>query len=85
MAKLLLVNRTIEEQTQERALSILTGAVRSCDNAVTQLKTLAEDRGGKAALLTELGDIAQPIRDAAIACKAFVTSQSDLEGQDLES
>ena len=81
---LLELNQTIEEQTQERALRIVTGAVRSCDNAVGQLKTLAEDRGGKAALLTELGDIAQGVRDAAIACKTFVEAVSDMTGQDLE-
>jgi signal transduction histidine kinase len=81
---LLELTRDIPEQTQERAKSIIEGAVRSCDNAVTQLLKLADDRGGKAALLVELGDIAQPIRDAAVACKAFVTSQSDLAGQDLE-
>ncbi len=81
---LLELNRTIEQQTQERALSIIAGAVRAADNAVTQLKALVEDRGGRAATLAELGDLARPIRDAAIDFRALVEKLSDLTGQDLE-
>ena len=84
MPKLLELKRTPEEQTRERALAILTGVVRSCDGAVTRLKDLIANRGGREAALAELGDLAQPVRDAAIDLKTLVEKLSDLTGQDLE-
>ena len=77
MAKLITLDKTIEEQTTERAISIIYGAAVSCDNAITRLKELAADRGGKAALLAELGDLAQPIGSAALAVKALVEELSN--------
>ena len=81
---LLELKRTAEEQTRERALGYIANVVRAADGAVASLKTLAEDRGGRAAFLTELGELAQGIRDAALDMRALVVKLSDLPGQDLE-
>ncbi len=82
--KLLQLAETIEQQTTRRALEIIAASVRSCNSAVTQLKTLAADRGGKAAFLAELGDKAQPLQDACLDLKALIEKLSDLTGETLE-
>lgn len=82
--KLLQLSETIEQETTRRAMGIIAASVRSCNNAVTQLKVLAADRGGKAAFLLELGDKAQPLQDACLDLKALVEKLSDLTGETLE-
>ena len=77
MAKLNLAE-TIEQQTRRRAKAALAGAVLAANSAVTQLLAQITDRGGLAAWRTELGDDWTAVRDAALACKAFVETASDL-------
>lgn len=76
---------TAAQDTIARSWAIIRDAVHGCDNAVGRLKDLAQDRGGKAAYLAELGAQAQPLRDAAAVLKGIVEQFTDWPANDIEA
>jgi hypothetical protein len=75
--------KTIAAETQAKARTIAAGAVQSVRSCLTALAALQEDRGGRQALIAELGDDAQPLGQFVAACKTFTKAVSDLADDDL--
>ena len=82
MAKLTL-KKTIEQQTAERVTALLKQPVQSAMSAVEQLQQFAAERGGRDALLAELGDGAADAVEIFQKTRAFVADVSDETTGDL--
>ena len=78
MAKKLKLKKTDDERTAVRAFAILRAPVMTAQAAIEQLNELATTRGGKDALLVELGSDATQVTELAALCSQFVGDASDL-------
>ena len=77
------LNETVAEATKRRTRQVIGNTVRGCQSAVTQLKSLMEDRGGRAAFIAEIGDDAASVQSAVAAMKTYIETISDQVGEEL--